>query len=252
MLAQLRKKIKPLFSKDFIDYVHYRYNLKFLKKNSSLCRQRLKEEYLKNYPNVDYIFSNLKSPKVILDIGAHYGELTFFFSKIFPNSTIYSFEPTKKSFKYLLKVIKKLNLKNIVPKNLALGEKEGISHLDTSKDSAMNSISAKGEKIIVNTLDGFIKKSKIKNLDFIKCDVEGFEYFVFKGGLESIRKFKPIIFSEIQEKWYTKYGEKSAFDLLVEEGYTGYRYDQHSKKLIKVSEISEKYEDYFFIHRNKK
>ncbi len=32
------------------------------------------------------------------------------------------------------------------------------------------------------TLDHFIDYNKIKKIDFIKCDVEGGELFVFEGG----------------------------------------------------------------------
>jgi len=111
----------------------------------------------------------------------------------------------------------------------------------------MNNISTSGEKIRIDTIDAFVKKNEIKTIDFIKCDVEGFEYFVFKGGLKSIREFKPIIFSEIQKKWYSRYGKKNAFDLLEGEGYVPHIYDSKLKKLIRVSGISEQNEDYFFI-----
>lgn len=46
-------------------------------------------------------------------------------------------------------------------------------------------------------LDNFIEKNKISNVDFIKCDVEGAELFVFQGGLTTIERFKPIVISEI-------------------------------------------------------
>jgi len=250
MIPYLRRKLKPFFHKDIVDYVHYRYNLDFFKKNSKSKKQMI-ESYSKKYPDTEYISNNIKSPSVVFDIGAHYGEMSFFFSKLFGNSTIYSFEPTNRSFKYFLKVIKKLKLRNVVPKNLALGERKGVSYLNTSGDSAMNNISKTGEKIIIDTVDDFVERNKIKNIDFIKCDVEGFEYFVFKGGLNSIRKFKPIIFSEIQKEWYSRYSKQSALDLLIGEGYIAYRYDNKLKKLIEVSEVSEEYGDYFFFPKKK-
>ena len=49
------------------------------------------------------------------------------------------------------------------------------------------------EKIRLKTIDKFVKKNKIKKIDFIKIDTEGSEYFILKGGLKTIEKFKPII-----------------------------------------------------------
>ena len=46
-------------------------------------------------------------------------------------------------------------------------------------------------------MDDFIRSNDIKHVDFIKIDVEGHEYSVLMGSLETIKQFKPIIFCEI-------------------------------------------------------
>jgi hypothetical protein len=59
----------------------------------------------------------------------------------------------------------------------------------------------------VKKLDDFVSSMlSLKRLDFIKCDVEGAELFVFKGAAETIKKYKPIIFSEMLRKWSKKFG----------------------------------------------
>ena len=49
---------------------------------------------------------------------------------------------------------------------------------------------------INSPIDKFVKDHKIKNIDFIKIDVEGHEYEILEGAKNSIKKFKPIIQSE--------------------------------------------------------
>jgi FkbM family methyltransferase len=43
-------------------------------------------------------------------------------------------------------------------------------------------------------------------LDFIKCEVEGAELLVFKGALETLKRYKPIVFSKILRKWSKNFG----------------------------------------------
>lgn len=40
----------------------------------------------------------------------------------------------------------------------------------------------------IRRLDDFCTEQKIDHVDFIKCDVEGAEFFVFRGGLGTIKK----------------------------------------------------------------
>ena len=44
------------------------------------------------------------------------------------------------------------------------------------------------------TLDEFIVLNKISKVDFIKLDVDGFEYNVLKGGINFLKDKKPPIF----------------------------------------------------------
>jgi hypothetical protein len=50
-----------------------------------------------------------------------------------------------------------------------------------------------GEEIMVKTLDSL----NFTNIKFIKMDVEGYEYFVLLGGLNTILQSKPIIIIEL-------------------------------------------------------
>ena len=50
------------------------------------------------------------------------------------------------------------------------------------------------EKIEVTTID---TECKDKKVGLIKMDIEGFEYFAIKGGLETIKRDKPVLLISI-------------------------------------------------------
>jgi hypothetical protein len=88
-------------------------------------------------------------------------------------------------------------------------------------------------KCKVTTLDEFIKNQDV-SIDLIKCDVEGAELFVFKGGLETIKNHKPVIYSEMLRKWSKKFGyhPDDIINLLAEFGYCCYGYVGNKLKRI--------------------
>lgn len=55
----------------------------------------------------------------------------------------------------------------------------------------------KGSYIDIITIDEYVKEKNIKNIDLIKIDVEGFEMNVLLGGKNSINRFKPKLFVEL-------------------------------------------------------
>jgi FkbM family methyltransferase len=166
----------------------------------------------------NHLMNIIRRSNVILDIGAHCGSHSIIYSKINPNCKIYSFEPQKTMFDILCMNINNNNIKNIKAYNYALGNKNCIAtmndscidghtigKIDLSSGHYYNlgglQIGKGGENIEIKTLDDLNFKQKI---DFIKIDVEGFESFVIDGGINTITRYKPIIFFEHNFKSVTK------------------------------------------------
>jgi hypothetical protein len=72
-------------------------------------------------------------------------------------------------------------------------------------------------------LDTFVQQEKVSKIDFIKIDVEGFEYEVLAGARELLLRDKPIIMVEVQVK------QRLVADLLSNLGYVAY--DEYEKQL---------------------
>jgi len=136
----------------------------------------------------------------IVDIGAQSG-LYSLYAKYLPYSTFYAFEPFPISFKLLQDNIALNKLTNVNTYNLALLDRNGTLILNTSESH--NGLHTVGKnplrfndikqiEIESTTLDDMFFKKDIP-VDYIKIDTEGAEYFILKGGKETIKKYKPII-----------------------------------------------------------
>lgn len=141
----------------------------------------------------------------IVDIGAQSGLYTLF-AKYLPLADYHSFEPFPDSYKLLNDNIQLNNITNVQTYNMALSNIEGkttlntcISHtgLHTLGNNLTRFKDVKTIEVEVSTLDKMFFDKNIK-VDFIKIDTEGCEYNIIKGGLQTIKKYKPTI----QMEWY--------------------------------------------------
>ncbi len=150
----------------------------------------------------------LNEGNVVLDIGANVGWYSILLSKLKSGCSIYAFEPIPETFSYLNKNLELNGIKSVKSFNFGLSNKEDevifyYNPLSTGNSSLANLTLAKQiepMKCKVKKLDDFVSTEKI-HVDFIKCDVEGAELFVFQGGINTIKQDRPIIFTEMLRKW---------------------------------------------------
>lgn len=186
----------------------------------------------------------------IIDIGANFGIQTLQIADEFKNSKIFSIEPTNYAYE---KLLKNLNLnkelkKNIKTYKLFLGSKDQKKPDTIFSSWDLNSNKLKhpkhlGEKMSTfntqsKTLEEFILVNEIHELDFIKLDVDGYEYYVLKGGSNFLKKKKPPIFMELAPYLYEEYGynKEMIINLIKTLGYEFY----DLKNLKKILNIKKK------------
>jgi len=151
--------------------------------------------------------------KVAIDCGAHIGNHIIIYKYFNPNLEIYAFEPHSIMYEIFKLNISSLNLKSINLYNCAVGNRFGnISICDKISDGPNAN-----EIINYNNPHNFgeiqIEKNGIEDkivipidylnlnrCDFIKIDVEGFEFPVILGAINTIMKYKPVIFYEYNVK----------------------------------------------------
>ena len=143
---------------------------------------------------IHYIKNNVSEKPIIFDVGANIGTYSKLLSSEFPKATIYAFEPLIGTFEQLMKTNTSNNIKTF---NLGLSDaisEKTIYHNDNSLLSSLyerdirhtSSTLNKSSTINLTTLDIFCKQNNIQSIDFLKIDVEGHEYNVFKGASEMI------------------------------------------------------------------
>ncbi len=168
----------------------------------------------------------LKSDWVVFDIGANIGYFTLLMSKLVgKNGYVYCFEPTTYGYNRLKKNIR-LNpeflLHNIVV------NKKGLSSCTENKIEALESrfsarLLAHSEKELIEfiTLDDYVASKNIQKVDFIKIDVDGYDYEVIKGGCKILKKFRPIVMAEICNRVLNERGVNvvSYLELYLQYGY---------------------------------
>lgn len=151
----------------------------------------------------EVLYGLIKKDYIIFDVGANIGETTLNFAKITQNNGyVHSFEPSKLCFGKLEHNLSLNKFNNIKFNNFGLGEVEGQYYLQTDRlnNNGGNRIHLESQSqpnIFVNTMDNYVTTEKINKVDFIKIDVEGFEYSVLKGGRNTIEKHLPILFIEL-------------------------------------------------------
>jgi FkbM family methyltransferase len=164
-------------------------------------------EHIKNgfEPDMVKLFRTLANrSEVILDVGANIGCTAILFGEL--AKSVYAFEPSPTTFAFLEKNVMNSGLRNIYPLNMGLGSQTGETTLTYSQKNrsggfVSNQTQASAghvtEKIIIRKMDEALKPYNLKNVDFIKIDVEGFEGHVIKGGENTLTTHKPVVVLEL-------------------------------------------------------
>ena len=185
--------IMDLHMNDFIEHSLYFDSFEFL------CRR--------------IILSFLKSDSVFIDIGANIGYYSLLANAKGHKVRVISFEPNPDTVKKLKRNIHLNSDHRIELFDIALSDNVGEVMLYCPKNETHGHASMRNHgwrdpdtyRISTRRLDDVLPED-IEHIDLIKIDVEGSELFVFKGGEETVKKFKPAIIMELNEEAATTFG----------------------------------------------
>ena len=144
-----------------------------------------------------------KGPGAALDIGGNIGMTALLLSQ--NHDIVYSFEPSPRTYKILVKNIESNQVSNIKAMPYGLGECNETLSITAAPDNASGGFISKN----IDHLDGHItEQCEIKNGDLavqninldintIKIDVEGNELTVLSGLKKTLKKYHPIVILEM-------------------------------------------------------
>lgn len=183
------------------------------------------------------IYKLCEKGMTVLDIGANIGCHTFGFSKLVgSNGKVIAFEPTSFAFKKLERNLQLNDADNVVLEKIALSNEnrtnEEVSFrsswpLDHKNRSGIHPVDhgQMGLKDIVSfvKLDDYVKQNNLNKVDIIKLDVDGFEYRIVQGALNTLKMHPPIIIMELVSYTHEEIGD-SVFDLVTLLSDLGYSF----------------------------
>jgi FkbM family methyltransferase len=172
----------------------------------------------------------IKPTDVVLEAGCHVGSHSVKLSKL--ADRVLCFEPMPTSNEILKKNLEINGCNNVIVSSYGLADHSGKTKFKwipdgnvggsglegTTDEWPWNVDEVKPEDIKVELIT--IDSLKLKKLDFIKMDVEGYEPLVIKGGIKTIKKLKPIIVLEVRIEGATVKDATDRFPELIELGYT--------------------------------
>lgn len=178
-----------------------------------------------------YINRLIKRRRRFLDIGANVGLYSYYFSKKF--EVVEAFEPLHELTYRLQSFIKKINIYNVALSNVKGNLDFYIPIHRNILQLPLASLEPRGgdfEKRIVDVVN--LDSYQFQDVDLIKIDVEGHELKVLEGGLDTIRKCKPVIIVEIEQR-HISVNINVVFDYVLQLGYDGFFLNNGSLKSIK-------------------
>jgi FkbM family methyltransferase len=178
----------------------------------------------------------------ILEIGGHCGTSSVVYSSFLnTKQKLYVYEPQRNMYNLLVHNINQNNLQEkIIPYNSGVFCFTGNGKMNSiDLDGGLGEVSKRyseennlgcnfggiclgddGENINLTTIDNM----NLDNIGYIHCDAQGSENFIFSKGIETIRKYRPVILYENIDlygrylynnirKSYPDYIEEGMFDI---------------------------------------
>ncbi|MFC6996774.1 FkbM family methyltransferase [Rufibacter roseus] len=160
------------------------------------------------YPELFFLRKIIRPGYTCLDIGANLGYYSTFLSKLAgPTGKVLAVEPVPLFGRIWAENVRASGINNLTLLPYALGGenttiemgtplRNGLVHHGMTKiASSANEEYAQTYQVEMRVPDELF--AGLDRLDFIKCDVEGYEHQVFQHLQETIKKFKPLIQTEL-------------------------------------------------------
>ncbi len=157
----------------------------------------------------------------IFDIGANNGQTTLKYRRLFPNATIYSFEPFAVPLHELRDAFSTDEL--VKPVELAVSDTAGTRKFFLNRSSYTNSLLPSVQKddlyenietldVAVTTIDEFCVQESIGEIQILKMDIQGGELMALKGASRKLAEksisliYTEVLFARLYEDQATFFG----------------------------------------------
>lgn len=213
-------------------------------------------------PGIEHLSFLVQPGTSIVDVGANVGFFTLKFAKwVSDGGRVIAIEPEPANLDALNRAISRSGTTIIDVIQAAAAEKEGELYLSLNPmNPADHRLAERGIPVKAVTIDGLMQARGWPSVSLIKIDVQGAEPRTLAGAKETISRFNPAIFIEIDDEALREAGFSA--DSLIEslrlQGYKMYGAEKgavgiplsNDEAMAKCKDIG--YADFVFIHGNLK
>jgi FkbM family methyltransferase len=158
----------------------------------------------------------IKEGDVVLDIGANLGYFSKLFARKNTKGTLYSIEPIPMFFNRLKIILSAYTHVKLI--HAALGASRGNLHMimpvqqGVMRTGLPHVISEEEAKLNPDHLTVPVQSARdflanLPHLDYIKCDIEGYEWTVFSTLELELDRLRPLVQIEISERYIPEFCE---------------------------------------------
>lgn len=182
------------------------------------------------------IASNLvgRADPVVIDGGAHLGDMVEKFRALLPRAEFHCFEPDPELAETLLR--KFANSPRVRVVQAALGDVVGKAKFNINVSRPTNSLLPTAEslqpdlkqlcelveqvEVQITTIDEYCRANSIEHVDLIKLDLQGYDYLALKGAITTLGKARVVLVEVLFDEIYKGYhGFPEILNLMLDQGF---------------------------------
>lgn len=194
-------------------------------------RQRLERQEIR------LLLQHLAPGDVAVDVGAHKGAYTYWMRRaVGASGKVYAFEPQPELAAGLRALAAGSGFANVVVENLGLSSAPGTLTLNVPGGGPSPGASfepgratepaGQSYPVPVTTLDAYFQGAGRSRIRLLKCDAEGHELEVFRGGQSLLTEVRPCLLFECERRHRGSGSVEEVFRWLQALGYQGYFVDR--------------------------
>ncbi len=211
-------------------------------------------------PGIDHLRCLVPPGTSIVDVGANVGYFTLKFAEwVSDDGRVIAIEPEPGNLDNLNRAVSRSGVANVDVVHAAAAEQEGELFLSLNPlNPADHRLAEEGIPVCAITIDGLLRERGWPPVSLIKIDVQGAEPRTLAGAQETISRFHPALFIEIDDRALQEAGfsADSTIDLLRSQGYVMYGVEEdaigvplsNDDAMLKRKGLG--YADFVFIHKN--
>jgi FkbM family methyltransferase len=220
-------------------------DISFLAPSDCIHELKYFAETIEGRSEFDGIARASQSGGVLFDIGAHSGLVSALFCAANPKNKVVSFEPSPLSCQRLV-AIRDLNQfgDRMRIEQSGIGEKSAVvqmefdpvgGYVQTQRFDHTMWAAPQPIDVKIESISGAANRLNVVP-EFLKIDIEGYEFEAVKGSLEFLRRHKPLLFMEMHLN-YLEARQLSAKSLVMMLRDAGYQFYSSGGAELKPSHI---------------